>query len=35
MKGLGHWGVTVVRDEVMVCERNNKGIIMVYNRELQ
>ena len=32
MKGLGHWGVT---DEVMVCERNNKGTIMVYNRELQ
>ena len=35
VKGLGHWGVTVVRDEVMVCECNNAGTIMVYNRELQ
>ena len=35
VKGQGHWGVTVVGDEVMVCERNNKGTIMVYNRELQ
>ena len=32
VKGLGHWRVTVVRDE-MVCEHNNKGTVIVYNIE--
>ena len=31
----GHWCVAVVGDEVMVCERGNKGTIMVYDRELK
>ena len=35
VKGPGHWGVAVVGDEVMLCECNNEGTIMVYNRELK
>ena len=35
VKGPGHWGVAVVGDEVMLCERDNKGTIMVYDRELE
>ena len=35
MKGPGHWGVTIVRDEVILCERNNESTIMVYDRELK
>ena len=35
VQGPGHLGVAVVRNEVMVCERGNKGTIMVYDRELQ
>ena len=35
VKGPGHYGVTVIGDEVMLCERNNKGTIMVYDRELK
>ena len=35
-KGPGYWGVAVVRDEVMLCERRSKGgAIMIYNRELE
>ena len=30
----GHNYIEVVREEVMVCERDNKGTIMVYDREL-
>ena len=33
--GSGHWSVTVVGDEVMMCEMNNEGTIMVYDRELK
>ena len=25
VKGSGHWGVAVVRDEVMLCECGSKG----------
>ena len=35
VQGSGHRGVAVVRDEVMLCERGNKGTIMVYDRELK
>ena len=35
VKGPGHYGVAVVRDEVMLCERGSKGTIMIYNRELE
>ena len=35
VKGPGHWGVAVVADEVMLCECDNKGTIMIYNRELK
>ena len=35
VQGPGHRGVAAVGDEVMVCERGNKGIIMVYDRELK
>ena len=35
VKGPGHWGVTIVGDEVMLCERNNTGIVMVYDREFK
>ena len=35
VKGPGHWGVAVVGDEVMVCERNNTGTVVVYDRELK
>ena len=35
VQGPGHLCVAVVVDEVMVCERDNKGTIMVYNRELK
>ena len=35
VQGSGHYGVAVVRDEVMVCESGNKGTIMVYDRELK
>ena len=34
-KGRGHWGVAVVGDEVMLCEHERKGTIMIYNRELK
>ena len=33
--GPGHRGVAVVGDEVMLCEQNNKGTIMIYDRELK
>ncbi len=33
--GPGHWGVAVVGDEVMLCERSNTGTIMIYNKELK
>ena len=35
VQGSGHRGMAVVRDEVMVCERGNKGTIMVYDKELK
>ena len=35
VKGPDHWGVTVVGDEVMLCEWNNEGTIMVYDRQLK
>ena len=35
VKGSGHCGVAVVGDEVMLCECDNKGTIMIYNRELK
>ena len=35
VEGPGLWGVTVVRDEVMLCERGNKVTIMIYTRELE
>ena len=35
VKGPGYWGVAVVGDGVMLCERNNKGTIMMYDRELK
>ena len=35
MQGPGHWSVAVVGDEVIVCERDSKGTIMVYDRELK
>ena len=35
VKGPGHWGVAVVGDEVMLCERLNEGAIMIYNRKLK
>ena len=34
VKAAGHNCVEVVGEEVMVCERGNKGTIMVYDREL-
>ena len=35
VKGPGHRGVIIVRDEVMLCENNNESTIMVYDRELK
>ena len=35
VKGHGHWGVAVVGDEVILCERYNKGTIMMYDKELK
>ena len=35
VQGSGYVGVAVVGDEVMVCERDNKGTIMVYDRQLK
>ncbi len=35
LAGPGHWGVAVVGDEVMLCERSNTGTIMIYNKEIQ
>ena len=35
VKGPGHHDVAVAGDEVMVTEFRNKGVIMVYNRELK
>ena len=35
VQGSGHCGVAVVGNEVMVCERGNKGSITVYNRKLK
>ncbi len=32
VEGPGHWGVAVLGDEVLVCERYNEGTIMVYDR---
>ena len=32
MKSRGHYGVAVVRDEVMLCEWGNKGTIMIQQR---
>ena len=34
VKAAGHLYVAVVGEEVMACERGNKGTIMVYDREL-
>ena len=30
----GQWGLAVVGEEVMVCEKDNRGTIMVYDKEL-
>ena len=35
VKGPGHYGVAVVGDEVMLCELDNEGTIMMYDRELK
>ncbi len=35
VKGPGYSGVAVVGDEVMVCEDNNRGTILVYDREVK
>ena len=35
VKDPGHYGVAVVGDEVMLCENDNEGTIMVYDRELE
>ena len=35
VKGPGHIDIAVVGDEVMVTECGNKGVIMVYSRELK
>ena len=35
VKVPGHYDIAVVGDEVMVTERYNKGVIMVYSRELK
>ena len=35
MKCQGYRGVAVVGDEVMLCEHDSKGTIMIYNRELE
>ena len=35
VKGPGHSVLTVLGEEVMVCERNNRGTVMVYDRELK
>ena len=35
VKGPGYRGVTIVEDEVMLCENNNTGTIMVYDKELK
>ena len=35
VEGPGHWGVIIVGDEVMLCECNNTGTVMVYDRELE
>ena len=35
VEGVGHEDIAVVGDEVMVTERGNKGVIMVYDRELK
>ncbi len=35
VKGPGYRGVAVVGDEVMVCECNNRGTILVYDREVK
>ena len=35
VEGPGHYDVAVVGDEVMLTECGNKGVIMVYNRELK
>ncbi len=35
VEGPGYWGVAVVGDEVMVCECNNRGTILVYDREVK
>ena len=34
VKAAGHLYIEVIGEEVMVCERGNKGTIMVYDREL-
>ena len=35
VKGLGHMGLTVLGEEVMVCEFDNRGTVMVYDSELK
>ena len=35
LKGPGHYGVAVVRDEVMVTERNNASTIMIYDKQFK
>ena len=35
VKGPGHRGLTVLGEEVMVCECKNRGTVMVYDRELK
>ena len=35
VEGPGHLGVAVVGDELMLCQLDSKGTIMIYNRELE
>ena len=35
VKGPGHMGLAIVGDEVMLCEYNNTGTVMVYDKELK
>ena len=35
VKGPGYMGLAIVGDEVMLCEYNNTGTVMVYDKELK
>ena len=35
VEAIGHWDIAIIKDEIIVCERDNRGVIKVYNKRLE